>query len=139
MTNQIQALSQKLDNLFTCKKEREELVKQYGMQSVWGKQLAELHMMIADCKSEIKAVIKASKAQATEINVYFEEGYRWSVDINGGESVDTGLTKAEAMTLAKSLKKQYDNAVINEQRLTKAERKQNISNLHENGYSYTRF
>jgi hypothetical protein len=74
-----------------------------------------------------------------EINVTFEEGYRWSVDINGGESVDTGLTKADAMHLARTIKADYPNAKINEQKLSRDERKQNISNLHQNGYSYTKF
>ena len=85
---------------------------------------------------------KQARQQAeaqTEINVTFEEGYRWSVDINNGESIDTGLTKREAMDLARELKKDYGNAVINEQKLSRAERKQNISNLHANGYSYTKF
>lgn len=81
----------------------------------------------------------SQQPEQVEINVTFEEGYRWSVDINGGESIDTGLTKADAMHLARQLKKDYPNAKINEQKLSRAERKQNISNLHENGYSYTKF
>jgi hypothetical protein len=98
-------------------------------------------VQLMDINEELQNRWNARKQQeqAVEINVTFEEGYRWSVDINGGESIDTGLTKREAMDLARSLKKEYEGSTINEQKLSREERKQNISNLHENGYSYTKF
>lgn len=92
----------------------------------------------AEAKAQ-KEIEKSEQVEEVIINVTYEKGYRWSVDVNGGESVDTGLTKREAMELARQIKKQHQNASINEYKMSKSERKENISYLHENGYSYTKF
>lgn len=71
----------------------------------------------------------------TVINVFYEVGYKWSVDVDG-ESVDSSLTKKEAMGIARQLKKEIANSVINEQKLTRQERKENLSWLHENSFNF---
>ena len=76
------------------------------------------------------------EAAGTIINVSYEEGYRWSVDINGDESIETGLSKVEAMSVARELKKKFEQATINEQKLSKQERKSNMSYLHEQTYIF---
>lgn len=76
------------------------------------------------------------KPQEAVIEVFYEQGYKWSVHVqNEQESRATGLTKAEAMKLAKELRKEL-NATINEQKLTRKEKAENISWLHEHSYNY---
>ena len=93
---------------------------------------------------EIREELQARKEAKPipEITVWYEFDYRWTVDVSGeDESRTTGLTKREAMDLARSIKRKEfgGNAIIDEQKLSKQERKANISWLHEHGYSYTKF
>ena len=98
----------------------------------------EVHVL--EIQEELQA--RRETKQPTTITVWYEFDYRWTVDVSGeDESRTTGLTKAEAMHLARSIKKNEFNglAIIDEQKLSKQERKANISWLHEHGYSYTKF
>ena len=105
--------------------------------------LLENGMTVAKELAEVVAVEETvvEVVEAVEINVYFELGYKWSVDITGkDESVATGLNKAEAMKLARQLKKEAGKgAIINEQKLTKEEKAENISNLHNDGFTFRNF
>jgi hypothetical protein len=82
--------------------------------------------------------VKAEAVEAVTIDVFYEAGYKWSVWVND-QSVDSSMTKKEAMALARKIKKENKNAVINEQKLTKAEKAENISWLHEHSYNYKKF
>lgn len=73
------------------------------------------------------------------IEVFYEEGYRWSVHVNGEEeSRDTSITKAEAMRLARHIKRTEFNmrAIIKDQKLSKLEIANNIRNLHSTSETY---
>jgi hypothetical protein len=73
------------------------------------------------------------------IEVYYEEGYRWSVHVDGEEeSRDTNITKAEAMRLARSIKRTEFNmrASISAQKLSKLEKASNIKHLHSTSETY---
>ncbi|MBD1379177.1 hypothetical protein [Metabacillus arenae] len=95
-------------------------------------------MKAEQTKQEESKPAQSIQEEQTVINVFYEEGYKWTVNINGEESIDCSLTKKDAMVLARTLKKQYNNAVINEQKLSKKERKRNLSWLHENSFAYDR-
>jgi len=86
---------------------------------------------------EVEAEIIRRNNPQQVIEVTFELGYKWSVGFEGKESVETGLTKAEAMKVAKRLKTFSDNkAIIKAQTLTKEQKAENISWLRENSYNY---
>lgn len=73
------------------------------------------------------------------IEVVYEEGYRWSVHVSGEEeSRDTSITKAEAMHLARHIKRTEFNkrAIIREQKLSKLEKANNIRHLHSTSETY---
>lgn len=73
------------------------------------------------------------------VKVYFQQGYRWSVDVSGEEeSIIINVTKKEAMAVAKELVKTL-GATLEEQKLTKTERKENISYLANNTSVYKLF
>ena len=98
----------------------------------------EVHVL--EIQEELQA--RRESKQTPTITVWYEFDYRWTVDVSGeDESRTTGLTKVEAMRLARSIKKSEFNglAIIDEQKLSRQERKANISWIHEHGYSYTRF
>jgi hypothetical protein len=73
------------------------------------------------------------------IEVFYEEGYRWSVHVDGEEeSRDTNITKAEAMRLARNIKRTEFNmkANIKAQKLSRLERANNIRHLHTTSETY---
>lgn len=95
------------------------------------------------CKNNAEAVekeyhsriAKSESINKIEINVFYEEGYRWSVQLtNEEESRDSYLTKVEAMQLARTIRKNEFNGKIkiNEEKMTKKQRKDNIEWLREN-------
>ena len=81
-------------------------------------------------------------AQAEEvtkiISVFYEEGYKWSVDVEGeDESRITGINKKDAMIFARNLKASFNGkAEIEAQVLSKQERKNNMKWLHEETLTY---
>ena len=99
-------------------------------------------MLVHELKLEIEARFSAPKEEVQEvelkeetaiINVMFDYGYKWSVYIEGEEeSRDSSLTKKDAMRLARQLKKGFKNAILNEQKLSRSEKAENIKWLHEN-------
>lgn len=94
-------------------------------QNVWGDQYLELSAELAKREEE------------KTIEVFYEEGYRWSVHVEGEEeSRDSNITKVEAMRLARTVKKELGNATISAQKLTKKERVQNIKHLHSTTETY---
>ena len=124
--NELAQLS--MEELIELKKERYELWVQYKCPDFREDAIA--------LGNEIsRREMETAKAE-TIINVTFEEGYRWAVDVDGGESIETGLSKVEAMSLARELKKKLKKATINEQKLSKLERKSNMSYLHEQTYIF---
>jgi len=87
-------------------------------------------------QNEIHSRIAEVEVNEVEIKVYFQLGYRWSVDINTQEeSVVVNVTKAEAMKIARALRKENGGRII-EQKLTKEEKAENISYLMENSSVY---
>lgn len=92
---------------------------------------------------EVQAEIISRTVEVVEskpvVKVYFQQGYRWSVDVSGEEeSIIINVTKKEAMTVAKELVKRL-GATLEEQKLTKTERKENISYLANNTSVYKLF
>jgi hypothetical protein len=73
------------------------------------------------------------------IEVFYEEGYRWSVHVAGEEeSRETNITKANAMRLARTIKRiEFNmNASITEQKLSQLEKVNNIKHLHSTSETY---
>lgn len=92
---------------------------------------------------EVQAEIVSRTVEVVEskpvVKVYFQQGYRWSVDVSGQEeSIIINVTKREAMAVAKELVKSL-GATLEEQKLTKTERKENISYLANNTSVYKLF
>lgn len=132
MTKTFEQLQSELNNLQVCKAERELLVAKFN-SDFWADQVAGLDMMIDSVKKEIKSLNRKQN-----ISVYFEHGYKWTVSVDGqDESVATGLSKVDAMALARSIKKDFiGTTTINEQKLTKAEIVENMVALHEEGFTF---
>jgi hypothetical protein len=81
----------------------------------------------------LSRVAETEEIEPKVIEVFFEYGYKWSVHVMGEEeSRDTNITKVEAMYLARKVRKELGNAVIKEQKLTRTERAENMSWLHQN-------
>jgi hypothetical protein len=79
-------------------------------------------------------------ANTVTIEVFHEAGYKWSVHIEGEEeSRETNINKAEAMQIARALKKTFKNAIINEQKLNRKEKAENIKTLHQTSETYHDF
>lgn len=72
------------------------------------------------------------------INVFYQSGYRWTVDVEGeSESRLVNVNKAEAVALARHIQK-TEGGALNIQTLTKEERKQALidrwEHVFETGY-----
>jgi hypothetical protein len=83
--------------------------------------------------------VKADNVSMPIVRVFFELGYRWSVDVEGeGESRITNVTKKEAMALAKQIIKEEfgGNAILDEQKLTRKQKAENIAYLHATTETY---
>lgn len=112
-----------------------ELYSQYGAENFRENALALENEILSRCVETVEVVEVVNK-----ITVEYEVGYKWSVTVVGeGESRDTQLTKAEAMRLARYIKKNEfkGKAVIEAQTLTKAERSENMQYLHEHTLTYS--
>lgn len=73
------------------------------------------------------------------IRIFYELGYRWSVYVEGeDESRYTNINKAEALVLARSIRRNEFNglAKIDSQTLSKLEIKANLRELHQTTETY---
>lgn len=92
----------------------------------------EIEVRFSAPKEEVQAVA-VTEVETAVINVTFDYGYKWTVYIEGEEeSRDSYMTKKDAMRLARQLKKGFQNAIVNEQKLSRKEKAENIKWLHEN-------
>lgn len=109
-----------------------ELYSVYGADNFRDNALAVENEILSRCVETVEVINK--------ITVEYEVGYKWSVTVVGeGESRDTQLTKAEAMRLARYIKKNEfkGKGIIEAQTLTKAERAENMAYLHEHTLTYS--
>lgn len=88
--------------------------------------------------AEKNATITQSTKSNQVINVFYQSGYRWTVDVEGEpESRLVNVSKAEATALAKHIQK-TEGGKLNIQTLTKEERKQALidrwEHVFETGY-----
>jgi hypothetical protein len=119
-----------LSELITLKKEWTELYSVYGAENFRQNALEVEKEILSRCVEIVEVT--------PVITVEYEIGYKWSVTVNGGESIDSQLTKAEAMRLARKIKRvEYKGkAVIEAQTLTKEERAENMAYLHEHTLTF---
>lgn len=123
-----------LANLYACYSERNDhlLAMQnngatFAEQEFALRQLLSLRDMIEAAEAEISSDYTAKNP----VEVYYEPGYRWSINIEGESEVRySDLTKVEAMCIARKIAK-HEGRKIKEQKLTKAERKTNMSSIWE--------
>jgi hypothetical protein len=119
-----------LGQLVELKNEWTELYSKYGAENFRQNAIEVTNEILSRCVEIVE--------EEAVITVEYEIGYKWSVSINAGESVDSQLTKAEAMRLARKIKREEfkGNAVIEAQTLTKAERIENMQYLHEHTLTF---
>jgi hypothetical protein len=119
-----------LGELVELKNEWTELYSKFGAENFRQNAIAVQNEILSRCVEIVE--------EEAVITVEYEIGYKWSVTVNGGESVDTQLTKAEAMRLARKIKREEfkGNAEIVAQTLTKEERAENMAYLHEHTLTY---
>ena len=119
-----------LGELVALKNEWTELYSKFGAENFRQNAIAVQNEILSRCVEIVEAT--------PVITVEYEIGYKWSVSVNGGESLDSQLTKAEAMRLARKIKRvEYKgNAVIEAQTLTKEERAENMAYLHEHTLTF---
>lgn len=120
-----------LGELVELKNEWTELYSKYGAENFRQNAIEVTNEILSRC-------VEIVEEEEAVITVEYEIGYKWSVSIDGGESVDSQLTKAEAMRLARKIKREEfkGNAVIEAQTLTKEERIENMQYLHEHTLTF---
>jgi hypothetical protein len=121
-----------LGQLVELKNEWTELYSMYGAENFRQNAIEVTNEILSRC---VEIVEEATPV----ITVEYEVGYKWSVTVaSEGESRDTQLTKAEAMQLARKIKRNEfkGNAEIQAQTLTKEERSENMQYLHEHTLTF---
>lgn len=78
---------------------------------------------LAETMARLEAELAAEGiAPRPVVHVYYERGYKWSVDVDGGESIECNINKAEAVAIAKRVAASI-GAVLDIQTMTRDEQK----------------